>query len=141
MANPRPTKFLWPKLESRSSDFSILWDSSDFCYFAAQKVYIFGKFFKLRLTDQFGLATQVNHILTNDIKLFKKNDLHIVILNNFIPFHIITIWNDSIMIWQKITWAPLFNMMSRDESLRIKNNYSIRFIWIYFYYNFVLHFN
>jgi hypothetical protein len=27
------------------------------CYYAAQKVYIFGKFFKLRPTDQFGLAT------------------------------------------------------------------------------------
>ncbi len=33
--------------------------SSGFCYHVVQKVYIFGKIFKLRPRDQFGLATPI----------------------------------------------------------------------------------
>jgi hypothetical protein len=47
-----------PKLESSNSDTSIFWAYFfNFCYFAAQKVNIYGKFFELRPKDEFGLAT------------------------------------------------------------------------------------
>jgi hypothetical protein len=93
VANPRPTKFLWPKLESRSIDFSIIWDSSDFCYFASQKSIFLASFSSCDLQTNLG-------------------------------------------------WPPLYNMMSRDQSLRIKNNYAIRFIWFFFtisYYILIKH--